>query len=281
MTVIFRWALTVQHPPISFGTRGISADLSRSVITDLECELEWLTSGASTRSAHVAAAERLLATRLAERQGHARSRALTFDALAAWYLDDYAVRRLRTLNTARGRVANLRAVFTGWRGTGCARTWRGRRRARRRASDDGRAADQRAAVGDRACGGDPAPQFGGRGPSPACRAPSRPPRGRLWADRLARRCPPRYGRRRRCRATAGTPRDRARGMWSTRPLPFADPDTWQRLRAVIDTVGQWKASVVQIGGRLCWPLWRGVHELDEVLTCFHRRPAGTPGCAHT
>ena len=57
----------------------------------------------SARSAHVAAAERLLATRLAEQQGHARSRALTFDALAAWYLDDYAVRRLRTLNTARGR----------------------------------------------------------------------------------------------------------------------------------------------------------------------------------
>ena len=71
----------------------------------------------SARSAHVAAAERLLATRLAERQGHARSRALTFDALAAWYLDDYAVRRLRTLNTARGRVANLRAVFTGWQAT--------------------------------------------------------------------------------------------------------------------------------------------------------------------
>ena len=49
ITVIFRWALTVPHPPISFGTRGISADLFRSVITDLECELEWLTSGASTR----------------------------------------------------------------------------------------------------------------------------------------------------------------------------------------------------------------------------------------
>ena len=49
MTVIFRWARTVPHPPISFGTRGISADLSRSVITDLECDLEWLTSGASTR----------------------------------------------------------------------------------------------------------------------------------------------------------------------------------------------------------------------------------------
>ena len=68
----------------------------------------------SARSAHVADAERLLATRLAERQGTARARALTFDDLAAWYLDDYVVRRLRTLNTARGRVAHLRAVFTGW-----------------------------------------------------------------------------------------------------------------------------------------------------------------------
>ena len=47
--------------------------------------------------------------------GPGRSGALTFDALAAWYLDDYTVRRLRTLDTARGRVANLRATFGGWR----------------------------------------------------------------------------------------------------------------------------------------------------------------------
>ena len=39
---------------------------------------------------------------------------LTFDDLAAWYLDDYVVRRLRTLDTARGRVANLRRAFGGW-----------------------------------------------------------------------------------------------------------------------------------------------------------------------
>ncbi len=68
------------------------------------------------------------------------------------------------------------------------------------------------------------------------------------------------------------------------PLPFADPATWQRLRVVIDTVGRWTASVVEIGGRRCWPVWRGVHDLEEVLTCFHRRPAGTPGadyCAGT
>ena len=38
---------------------------------------------------------------------------LTFDHLAAWYLDDYLVRRLRTVDTARGRVANLRATFGG------------------------------------------------------------------------------------------------------------------------------------------------------------------------
>ena len=52
-----------------------------------------------------------------EGRSRAPSEVLTFDDLAAWYLDDYAVRRLRTLNTARGRVANLRAVFGGWRAT--------------------------------------------------------------------------------------------------------------------------------------------------------------------
>ena len=69
----------------------------------------------SARSSEVADAERLLATRLAERR--ARAGARTFDDLAAWYLEDYAVRELRTLNTAQGRVANLRAVFTGWPAT--------------------------------------------------------------------------------------------------------------------------------------------------------------------
>ena len=59
----------------------------------------------------------MLATRLRERQDQSRSGALTFDDLAAWYLDDYAVRRLRTLTTARGRVANLRSAFGGWRAT--------------------------------------------------------------------------------------------------------------------------------------------------------------------
>ncbi len=46
----------------------------------------------SARSAEFADAERLLATRLAERLGPARSGPLTFDDLAAWYLDDYGVR---------------------------------------------------------------------------------------------------------------------------------------------------------------------------------------------
>ena len=71
----------------------------------------------SARSAVVADAERLLTTRLAARAGHAASGRLTFDDLAAWYLDDYVVRRLRTLDTARGRVANLRGTFGGWRAT--------------------------------------------------------------------------------------------------------------------------------------------------------------------
>ena len=73
----------------------------------------------SARSADVADAERLLATRLAERR--ARAEARTFDDLAAWYLEDYAVRGLRTLTTARGRVAHLRAVFTGWPATAITR----------------------------------------------------------------------------------------------------------------------------------------------------------------
>ena len=65
----------------------------------------------SARSTDVGVAERLLATRVAERRGHGHAGVLTFDDLVAWYLDDYEVRRLRTLNTARGRVANLRATF--------------------------------------------------------------------------------------------------------------------------------------------------------------------------
>ena len=57
----------------------------------------------SARSTDVGVAERLLATRVAERRGHGHAGVLTFDDLVAWYLDDYEVRRLRTLNTARGR----------------------------------------------------------------------------------------------------------------------------------------------------------------------------------
>ena len=65
------------------------------------------------RSSVFADAEQLLEARLAERAAPTPS-ALRFDDLAAWYLDDYVVRRLRTLDTARGRVANLRATFGGW-----------------------------------------------------------------------------------------------------------------------------------------------------------------------
>ena len=56
----------------------------------------------SARSAERGVAEQLLAKRLRERRGSPPPAALTFDALAAWYLDDYIVRRLRTLDTARG-----------------------------------------------------------------------------------------------------------------------------------------------------------------------------------
>ena len=54
---------------------------------------------------------------VAEQRGRSHAGVLTFDDLAAWYVDDYVVRRLRTLDTARGRVANLRATFGGWRAT--------------------------------------------------------------------------------------------------------------------------------------------------------------------
>ena len=42
-----------------------------------------------------------------------RSTSGVVDTLATAYLDDYVLRRLRTLDTARGRVAHLRAVFGG------------------------------------------------------------------------------------------------------------------------------------------------------------------------
>ena len=68
----------------------------------------------SARSSDRAAAARLLATRLDERRGSGAPVAPTFDVMARWYLDDYGVRRLRTLDTARGRVANLTKAFGGW-----------------------------------------------------------------------------------------------------------------------------------------------------------------------
>ena len=61
---------------------------------------------------HLSRAERLLASRVADGRGRGHHGPLTFDHLAAWYLDDYLVRR-RTVDTARGRVANLRATFGG------------------------------------------------------------------------------------------------------------------------------------------------------------------------
>jgi len=39
---------------------------------------------------------------------------LTFDILAQAYLEDYALQRYRTMNTARGRVEHLRGFFGGW-----------------------------------------------------------------------------------------------------------------------------------------------------------------------
>ena len=56
----------------------------------------------------------MLARRLRERAESGPTGEVTFDTLATGYLDDYRLRGLRTLDTARGRVANLRAVFGGW-----------------------------------------------------------------------------------------------------------------------------------------------------------------------
>src|SRR5712692_4071173 len=39
---------------------------------------------------------------------------LTFDILAQAYLEEYALQRYRTMNTARGRVEHLRGFFGGW-----------------------------------------------------------------------------------------------------------------------------------------------------------------------
>ncbi len=68
----------------------------------------------SARSSDRVVAERLLARRVRERAERGPTDRVTFDTLATGYLDDYVLRRLRTLDTARGRVANLRAVFGGW-----------------------------------------------------------------------------------------------------------------------------------------------------------------------
>ena len=51
----------------------------------------------SARSADREVAERLLARRLRERADRGPTGEVTFDTLAAWYLDDYLLRRLRTL----------------------------------------------------------------------------------------------------------------------------------------------------------------------------------------
>ena len=87
----------------------------------------------SARSQDRAVAERLLVQRLRERAGDGLRGTVTFDTLATGYLDDYRLRRLRSLTTARGRVANLRAVFGGWRATAITtetiRTYQRRRRA--------------------------------------------------------------------------------------------------------------------------------------------------------
>ena len=71
----------------------------------------------SARSANWADAKALLERRLHEREFAERQVAdspkLSFDDLAAAYVEEYAIRQLRTLSTARLRVAHLTAFFGG------------------------------------------------------------------------------------------------------------------------------------------------------------------------
>ena len=103
------WAIGRERSPHGqFGTH-----LSRGAIYHIASRWNGREYRESTRSTERRVAERLLASRVADGRGRGHHGPLTFDHLAAWYLDDYLVRRLRTVDTARGRVANLRATFGG------------------------------------------------------------------------------------------------------------------------------------------------------------------------
>ena len=95
-------------PHGQFGTH-----LSRGAISYIAYRWNGREYRESTRSTERRVAERLLASRVADGRGRGHHGPLTFDHRAVWYLDDYLVRRLRTVDTARGRVANLRATFGG------------------------------------------------------------------------------------------------------------------------------------------------------------------------
>ena len=71
----------------------------------------------SARSTVFADAEQLLARRLAERADDAASGVLTFDDLAAWYLDDYVVRRLRHTRYGARPGGEPPGDVRGWRAT--------------------------------------------------------------------------------------------------------------------------------------------------------------------
>ena len=99
---------TAGPPAGQFGTH-----LSRGAISYIAYRWNGREYRESTRSTERRVAERLLASRVADGRGRGHHGPLTFDHRAVWYLDDYLVRRLRTVDTARGRVANLRATFGG------------------------------------------------------------------------------------------------------------------------------------------------------------------------
>lgn len=71
----------------------------------------------SSRSTEWADAQALLERRLREREQADRQAAdapkLSFDEIATTYIEEYAIRRLRTLSTARLRVVHLTTFFGG------------------------------------------------------------------------------------------------------------------------------------------------------------------------
>ena len=93
-----------KEPHGQFGTH-----LSRGAIYYIAYRWNGREYRESTRSTERRVADRLLASRVADGRGRGHHGPLTFDHLAAWYLDDYLVRR----PPHRGHGARARGESTG------------------------------------------------------------------------------------------------------------------------------------------------------------------------